>query len=168
MNARADLAICRLIAWLLFFFTAIACQQVTQEKSVYEPQLVQREVLQMLNDYYNDIRKEGLLAEFRYLDSSDDFFWVPPGYQGPISFDSVRTVLTATAPSLRSMDNRWENLIVHPINNETATYSGNIRSIMVDSSGKSTTMFLQETGIVVKRKDGWKLVAGQTAVAANK
>ena len=34
---------------------------------------------------------------------------------------------------------------------------------MVDTLGQSYKSILSETGVMIKRKDGWKLLQGQTA-----
>ncbi|MGH7491496.1 MAG: hypothetical protein ACREOO_03790 [bacterium] len=46
-----------------------------------EEEEIKDSVQQVLRNYFNDIRANGLMAEFRYLDDSPEFFWVPPGYQ---------------------------------------------------------------------------------------
>ena len=51
-----------------------------------EKTAVTKEVKQMLGSYYADIKKDGLTAEFNYLDNSVDFFWMPPGYKSSISY----------------------------------------------------------------------------------
>lgn len=117
-----------------------------------------------LDNYYADIKKTGLTAEFKYLDHSPDFFWVPPGYSSAISYDSVATVLNQNAPLFRSVDNAWDSLRIIPLTTELATYTGRLRSTMVDASGKTSHIALVETGLLVKRKDGWKLLSGQTSV----
>lgn len=64
------------VAYLLLS-TFTCCKQENnlgdQEKSA----IVQATRATMEN-YYADIRKTGLTAEFAYLDSSKDFYWVPP------------------------------------------------------------------------------------------
>ena len=152
----------RLIHSLFSALLFTACADDRKGDGSFDRETVRAEVTKTLHSYYDAIRRDGLTAEFRYLDSSADFFWVPPGYGGPISFDSVRILLLATAPALRTIDNRWNALLVQPINNETATYSGTIHSTITDTSGTTTTMLMKETGVLVKRKDGWKLVSGQT------
>jgi hypothetical protein len=118
-----------------------------------------------LNNYFNDIRKEGLKAEFRYLDNSKEFFWVPPGYSSPISYDSVAAILNQNAPLFKSIDNSFDTLRIFPLSNDLTTYSGRLRSIMIDTADQVTTFIMMETGILIKRKDGWKLLSGQTSMA---
>ena len=45
-----------------------------------EKALVANTIRQTLYDYVGAIKQKGLTAEFKFLDSSADFFWVPPGY----------------------------------------------------------------------------------------
>ena len=77
------------------------------------------DVNKTLDNYYNDIRNFGLTAEFKYLDNSIDFFWVPPGYSSAISYDSVATILKQDAPKFKFVDNIFDTLrIIPPFNND--------------------------------------------------
>jgi hypothetical protein len=40
---------------------------------------VRKDVKSTIDNYYSDIRKEGMLASLKYFDSSKQFFWIPPG-----------------------------------------------------------------------------------------
>lgn len=120
--------------------------------------------MQTLDNYYNDIRKEGLTAEFKYLDSSKEFFWVPPGYSAPISYDSVSAILNQNAPLFKSIDNSFDTLNIIPLSKDLVTYTGRLHSVMIDTAEQVTTVTMMETGILIKRKDGWKLLSGQTSM----
>lgn len=122
------------------------------------------EVRLTLGNYYGDIRKSGLTAEFKYLDNSPDFFWVPPGFSSPLSYDSVVAVIKKNAPNYKSVDNSFDSLKIIPLTKEIATYTGRLKSTMMDTSGKVATFSLIESGVLIRRTDGWKLLSGQTAV----
>src|SRR5688572_16314126 len=81
---------------------------------------ITRDVQQMLHNYYDDIRKTGLEAEFKYLDSSPDFYWVPPGFSSAISYDSVTVILKKNAGVFRSVINEFDTLYIVPISNDIA------------------------------------------------
>jgi hypothetical protein len=121
---------------------------------------------QTLDSYYNDIRKLGLTAEFKYLDNSSEFFWVPPGYSDAIAYDSVVTILKQNAPKYKSIDNSFDTLRIIPLSRELATYTGRLHSTMTDTADRIITFSLVETGILIKRPDGWKLLNGQTTILA--
>ena len=125
------------------------------------------EARQMLVGYNDDIREHGLLAEFAYLDSSAQFFWVPPGYTSPLSFDTVAKIMRANAAVIKKMDNRWDTLIVNVLSSDIATYTGKLHSTITDTAGKIFNTHLIESGTMIKRKDGWKLLSGQTAAIPN-
>jgi hypothetical protein len=110
------------------------------------------------------VRDSGLTAEFGYLDKSAAFFWVPPGYKAAISYDSVGTVLRQAAPRFRSIDNKIRSIRVVPLSMKLATYNLTMQSASVDTAGSAASVVLIESGVVVKRSDGWKLMSGQTAV----
>jgi hypothetical protein len=124
-------------------------------------------VRQTLVNYHADIRKDGFIAELTYLDDSDDFFWVPPGYAAPITYDSVRAVLKQNAPLYESVNNNWDTLMVIAISKDYATFAGRFSSVMTDTAGKITEFQLIESGLLVKRKSRWKLLSGQTKILNN-
>ncbi|HRG33340.1 MAG: nuclear transport factor 2 family protein [Saprospiraceae bacterium] len=155
-------------AILLFIFIAIfSCQEYTT-MTKDDKARIELDVRQTLSNYYDDIRKSGLTAEFNYLDHSPDFFWVPPGYSSCISYDSVVHVLEENAPKFKSIDNSFESLRIVPLSNDIATYTGRQHSMMTDSNGKIMTFQLVETGVLIKRKAGWKLLSGQTTILNQK
>src|SRR5678816_3868999 len=100
---------------LLLAVFSCSCNQSTSSLSGTQKDNINQEIRQTLSDYYYDIEKEGLLAEFKYLDSSLDFFWVPPGFTSSISFDSVAAILKKNAPLLRSVSNSWNALKIYPL-----------------------------------------------------
>jgi hypothetical protein len=117
-----------------------------------------------LDNYYNDIRQSGLTAEFKYLDNSKDFFWVPPGYSSSASYDDIVNAIKQNALKFKSVDNSFEKLQIIPLTKDLATYTGQLSSTMIDTSGKVTQVSLVETGLLIKRQDGWKLLSGQTSM----
>lgn len=146
----------RLLLLLLLFVT---CSTTHAQVSK-----VEKEVREMLDNYFGDIRREGLMAELKYLDNSRDFFWVPPGYNHALSRDSVVAIITGYAPKVKLTNNSFETLHIVPLNDELATYTGRVRSTVTDLQGNERTHTLVETAVVVKRKEGWKLLNGQTSV----
>lgn len=142
----------------------MSCSEREMNLTEAEKQKIVDSVRLTLNNYFSDVEKAGLIAEFRYLDTSSDFYWVPPGYSSPISYDSVAAILKKYQPVYTFVKNSWESLLVHPLKIDLASYSGRIRSEMTDSSGKQTSFSLVETGLAIKRKSGWKLLSGQTSV----
>lgn len=151
---------------LLIIFTLLTIQSCVQPITFTdnEKAIVIEDVRMTLADYYADIRKSGLMAEFNYLDSSSDFFWVPPGYTTPLSYDSVAAVLIQNAPLYRSINNSFDTLHIIPLGKELATYTGRLSSTMTDTSGKTMIFSMVETGVLIRRQNGWKLLHGQTTL----
>jgi hypothetical protein len=148
-------------AVILFLMVSCSSNGVLSEK---EKAMISNEVRTTLNQYCQDVKTSGLTAEFQYLDSSDDFFWVPPGYQGPIGYDSVSIILKQSAPRYKSIENTFESLKIVVLTSEIATYTARLKSHMVDSSDIISNFSLLETGTLIKRKNGWKLLNGQTSL----
>lgn len=141
-----------------------ACQQKKAAMSDEAKADVVTEVRQTLNNYLAAVKRDGLTAEFDYLDHSSDFFWVPPGYNSPISYDSVAAFLRTSASLFKSVENSFDTLRIIPLTEELATYTAKLRSVMTDTSGNVTSIKLIETGVVIKRNDRWKLLSGQTSL----
>lgn len=150
----------------LFFFLLWAITSCRSSSSLGEAEkkVIIDSIRHTLNNYYNDIRTSGLNAEVNYLDNSPEFFWVPPGYAGSLSYDSVIATLKRNALNCRSVDNSFDSLRIIPLTKELATYTGVIHSIWTDTSGRSVSMHLAETGVMIKRGSGWKLLSGQTTL----
>ncbi len=129
-----------------------------------EKELVIDEVRAMLHNYHQSMNSGGLLTEFDFLDHSDDFFWIPPGYSIALSYDSVAAVLTKTAPTLREMKYTWETLNIYPLSKTLASFNGRVSGIITDTSGTTTKVILLESGNVIKRTKGWQLLNGQSRI----
>lgn len=119
---------------------------------------------QTLHDYYAAVSDHGLLAEFAYLDSSEAFFWVPPGHNRAIGYDSVATSIRRNARQWQHIDIRFDTVAVHITGPQTASYSGRLHAAMTDTMGTVTNVRLVETGTLIRRADRWKLLCGQTTV----
>jgi len=145
----------------LILLFLISCRQPTDLTEKEKEELV-FSIRQTLDNYYNDIRQSGLLAELNYLDSSADFFWVPPGYTQSISYDSVVSILKQNAPYYKYIDNAFDTLKIIPLTKELASYTGKLQSTITDTLNNQVTFRLIETGVLIKRADGWKLLNGQT------
>ena len=143
--------------------TAISCSR-SETLSGSEKQKITQEVKGTLESYYADIAKLGLMAEFAYLDSSSDFFWVPPGYSHALPYDTIAAVIKRNAVLFSSVQNSFETLTVVPLSEELSTYSGRIRTVMTDTTGTIHSYLLVETGVTIKRNGNWKILCGQTSL----
>lgn len=149
--------------FLLSAIVATGCKDAT-DLSEPERKHVISDVKEMLYQCNADVKAKGLHSEFDYIDNSPGFFWVPPGAAGPQPFDTIISMVGRNAARLKQVNNTFDTLIVIPITMRLAQYSARIHSIATDTAGAQTTTSLVETGLVVKRKNGWKLLSGQTSV----
>ena len=149
---------------VLIFAIGVGCQPAEQQVQRLDPVQVEEAVRTTLEAYFAATRENGPLAGLTFLDTSEQFFWVPPGYNSAIKRDSVVTVITSFAPAIQSIDNRWVNLEVHALDQHSAVFTGEVQSRSTDTAGSSTETLLLETGVMVLREDGWKMLCGQTRV----
>ncbi|MCA6075638.1 hypothetical protein [Fulvivirga sedimenti] len=130
----------------------------------FDPALVSGEVMQMLHEYHDAMATGGLMAEFDYLDSSKQFFWIPPGYNSALDYDSVKAILVQNAPAMESMELEWESLMIFPLSEEAANFHGIVHSVSRDTSGNVFDVRMIESGTIVRRPAGWRLLNGQTSL----
>jgi hypothetical protein len=123
------------------------------------------EVKEVLDRFNAEIKEGGLTTEFKYLDNSKDFHWTPPGYRSAISFDSVAGMLKKNAANYKEIENRFESLTIDAASADTAIYDAKITSVLTDTTNNPITVHLKEKGKLIKRKDGWKLLSGETTVS---
>lgn len=152
----------RLIPPLFLILLTFSCRESLLTET--EKAAIVEGVRMTLKNYHADIKKSGLTAEFNYLDKSDDFYWVPPGYSSAISYDSVAAILKRNSLLYTSVENTFDTLRITALSKDLAGYTGRLHATMTDTTGKSMSFSLVETGLLIKRKDGWKLLSGQTAV----
>ena len=144
---------------------SLGCRQ-TDELTVAQRKNIIDTVTQTLRNYYNDMDKKGLLTEFNYLDSSKEFYWLPPGYSAAIDYNAVAAAIRANAADYQSIKIEWDTLSVDALSDKFARYTGRLRSKWTDTTGKTMNISFVETGLLIKRDNGWKLLSGQTAVLA--
>lgn len=154
-----------ILIFLLALVFSNSCKQGPPSLTDEQKGTLVMEIKETLDNYYADIKSGGLIAEFKYLDSTKDFSWMPPGYTKPISFDSVACILKANSGNYKEIDNSFENLNIEVLCEDSAVYSGKIRSIMTDTTNTPMTIYLNEKGKLIKRKDGWKLLNGETTIS---
>jgi hypothetical protein len=145
----------------LNFFLLFSCGQ--NDKGVINDDL-QKEVKSTIDNYYNELRKKGLAAELKYLDSSNQFFWVPPGYMNYANFNVIAAAIKRNAASLKSIDNRYDSLLIIPLTNDYAQFVMRTISTTIRADGDSIKSAFIESGVMVRRKDGWKFLSGQTSL----
>lgn len=149
-----------LLSIILLFISG--CAKRDKRLTQQEQEAIIAEVTSTLTEYHDNIRMNGLIDEFKYLDSSASFSWHPPGFNTPISYDSVASIIRENALSFSSIDNHWDSLSVRPLSEVEVEYDGIITSAVFDTSGKFSTFRLRENGLMIKKPDGWKLRSGKT------
>jgi len=153
----------KLVLVSLVLVLLYACNQ-TDSFNKSEKEKIISDIVKMFDNYHNDIKKDGLTSEFKYLDHSDDFFWVPPGYKSALSYDSVKNILEINARYQKSIEFSWDTLQVFPLSPKIANYSGIVNGTIVDNSGTKSSITIIESGTVIKRLNGWKILNGQSAI----
>jgi hypothetical protein len=148
---------------ILLIFSILAACQPPNPAPELDKVTIETSVRKMFGDYHQAIKEGGLTAEFKYLDDSEDFFWVPPGYTSALTYDSVKAILETNAGMFRSVEFHWDTLQLYPLSNTLVNYTGIVSGTMTDTAGQTSSVSIIETGIVILRNDGWKLLSGQSA-----
>lgn len=148
---------------LFIILTTVLLTSCLKEQSKsFDKQEIISEIQTMFENYHEAIKQDGLTAEFDYLDSSDDFFWVPPGYKSALKNDSIKAILLQNNKSIQSISFDFETLEIFPLSEKIANYSGIVKGIMIDTSNLTSNFKIIESGTLIKRTDGWKLLNGQS------
>ena len=156
------------IIYTILFLALLTCCAEPKKLSSNNKENIDNEVRDMFDQYHEAIAKKGLLGEFDYLDDSEDFYWVPPEVTSALNYDSVKTILEANAKGFQKIRFHWDTLIVFPLSKTIANYSGIVKGIMTDTAGVDFPVAIIESGTVIKRDDGWKLLSGQSATLNQK
>ena len=143
-----------------------ACSDKKNDVKKDESQLL-KEINETFTQYHNDIRTSGLTAEFTYLDSSTDFFWVPPGHTSALSIDSVITIINQNAKTNKKVDNKVAEMKVHLLSETIASYWAIINSEVTNTSDSISRFKLIETGTMIKKDNKWKFINGHTSLLNN-
>lgn len=153
----------QIVASFIFISVLLtSCHQQQQDFTPARKEEIAKEVKATLLDYCSDIKTSGLLAEKNYLDSSADFFWIPPGSASALSYDAIWSMIKKNAAMYSLVDNSFEELKVRSLSHWLAAYTGRLHSVMTDTANCTNTYMLIETGVLIKRNEGWKLLCGQT------
>jgi len=150
---------------LFIFFVFLGCSN--PKKELFDEIAKQRvtvEAQEMLDAYHCTMEKEGLMAELDFLDASDEFFWVPPGYQSSLSYDSVVSIIKINAPAIKSLEYKWEYLHIYPLSPTIANFTGKLHSTIVDTNDLTTNIVMLESGTLIKRSKDWKILNGQSRI----
>ncbi|MEP7321799.1 MAG: nuclear transport factor 2 family protein [Saprospiraceae bacterium] len=140
------------------------CTTNDRVMSIQEKSRIEQDIRQTMVAYFQDVKQYGLNTEFRYLDSSAEFYWVPPGATVAYGYDTIRTMIEHNAVKFKSVDNSWDSLHLIVLDQEHVIYTGQLNSNMTDTSGEVSKVKMVESGVLIKRQSGWKLLGGQTAI----
>ncbi len=151
------------VQYLLFCLVLhLGCVQKTTPIDNSEKEIIKTEILLMFENYHNAIKKDGLTAEFKFLDDSDNFYWVPPGYHSALSYDSVKSILNQNSKSIQHIEFEFETISIYPLHKEFATYTGIVVGKMTDTTQQTSQFKIIESGSLIKRDTRWKILNGQS------
>lgn len=162
-KTNLELKFRKLLVLLLFTLFILSCNR-SEKLNKKDDALIIKQVKTTLTQYYKDIQDHGLMAEFKYLDSSENFFWVPPGHSEAMNYQAVKKAITENALKYKSVNNTFETLKIVPLSVDLATYTARLKSTMTDTSNTTISLTMIETGTLIKRGDNWKLLCGQTGI----
>lgn len=149
------------IAWAVVGLSVSACTPAFDEAA---RQKVAAEATQVLMDYQAAICKDGLLAEFAFLDSTDDFHWLPPGAAAPMDYDSVARAIRQNAAALDTACVTYADLAVTATAPDSARYTATVQSFAVTHEGDTSMASLREQGVLVLKNGKWWLLSGNTTM----
>ena len=73
-------------------------------------------------------------------------------------------IIEGNGKAFSLIEYQWSAIKIYPLSEELANYTGIVNCSMTDTSGIKTDVSLIESGVLIKRGDGWKYLSGQTRV----
>jgi len=116
----------------------------------------------MLGSFHHDISKSGFNAEFKYVDSSEEFYWVIPGEQEAFQFDTIKAIIMKNGNEYTDINLYWDHLELFSLTHHYCNYTGVVKGSMKDSSGIVNPVNIIETGTIRRNPSGWELLSGQS------
>ncbi|TXG34763.1 hypothetical protein [Seonamhaeicola maritimus] len=116
----------------------------------------------MFAEYHDDLIENGIKDIIKYLDESRDFFWLLSGNSSSSDYKTVSSLLLSHHPLVKYLEFDWNPLHIHPLTKNIAVYTGVVEGVQLDTSNIKSSFKVVESGTLVKRKDGWKFLSGQS------
>ena len=80
------------------------------------------------------------------------------------NYNVIAAAIKRNAALLKSIDNRYDSLLIIPLTKEYAQFVMRTISTTIRADGDSIKSAFIESGVMVRRKDGWKFLSGQTSI----
>ncbi|MCU0373181.1 MAG: nuclear transport factor 2 family protein [Ignavibacteria bacterium] len=154
------LIISLLLACLLL--TAFTCGEKTLKLDDSERAEIVEAVKSMTSRYFEDFHANNVDTVLRHYDTSACFFWSITPDTIALKRSAMVTMHRHAIKDYAKFEGYWSNIQVEPLTKELAMYHGTYHVNTEDKGGKKGKITGVETGVMVKREDGWKYLAGQT------
>lgn len=149
-----------ILAAMLVVFSG--CRQQANLTGTFQPSVVKSEVEDMLKAYTKSFNALDIDNTQKYIDDSEDFFWIYTPDKNPVNSDYVKKVIKKEIEKYRAIDIRFYYIRVNPLTENIAVYTGGWEEASENHKGDIEKFFGVETGVVIKRNGGWKFLNGQT------
>lgn len=146
-------------------FICCSCNYNQGENDISRTQ-IREEISVMMGNYLTDLNKNGMESQMKYMDNSDDFRWTYSNYRRVYLFDDMAQQLNKSENEGYSAHLTFDELEIIPISENIANYTAKL-SGFTKFDGKNSDVSILESGTLIKRKDGWKFLNGQTALYDN-
>ena len=153
-----------IVSIVVSFLIFTACQQQYQLTDSQKTEII-KEVETMATQFFIDYNNKNIDAVVRSLDDSPKFFWVFPPETTHLSRDKLVSSLTLEIESALFLEAAWDEIIVEPLASDFAYCKGVFNVVITDSLKNEKKFIGIESAVVVKRKDGWKFLMGQTSTS---
>lgn len=147
---------------MCFLCTAFTCGEKPLKMNEEEKSEIVKAVKDMTANYFRDFYTRSIDTVLSHYDTSSSFFWAITPDTIALKRSAMVTMHRHALKDYTKFDGYWSNIKVEPLTNELAMYHGTYHVNTEDKSGKKGTITGVETGVMVKREDGWKYLAGQT------
>jgi ketosteroid isomerase-like protein len=145
-----------------FFLTAFTCGEKSLTVSKQDKSEIEKAVKQMTANYFKDFYTRNVDSVLKHYDTSACFFWSITPDTIPMKRGAMVTMHRHAIRDYVKFDGYWSDMRVEPLTRDLAMYHGTYHVYTEDKSGQKGKIMGVETGVMIKREDGWKFLAGQT------
>jgi hypothetical protein len=145
-----------------FFLLAFTCGEKPLTLSDNDKSDIVKAVKDMTSKYFMDFYTHNVDSVLRHYDTSACFFWAITPDTIAMKRSAMVTMHRHAVKDYTKFEGYWSDMRVEPLTNELAMYHGTYHVLTEDKDGHIGKIMGVETGIMIKREDGWKYLAGQT------
>jgi len=117
----------------------------------------------MMKSLVSDLNTDGIQSQLKYLDNSDKFQYTFLNSGKIYDYEELKKQLEISSSTDYKVNLSFDEFKITPLSDKLVSYSL-ILSGYERIDGQNSDISLVETGTLIRRNDGWKIINAQTTV----